>query len=55
MVHNRDMIGKTIQKGTVEDGVVYVGGKAVCNAPADSQDGDSVTVTKVNGVVVASK
>lgn len=55
MLHNRDVIGSNVQRGTVGDGQVIVGGKVVCSAPADTQDGDIVTVTRVNGVVVASK
>ena len=55
MLHNRDIIPSGIQTGIVSNGVVLVGGKEVCAAPSGAADGDSVTVTRVNGVIVASK
>lgn len=55
MLHNRDVIPSTIQTGIVSNSEVVVGGKVVCSAPSGAADGDTVTVTRVNGVVVASK
>lgn len=55
MLHNRDLIAKNIQQGQVgSDGKVYLNGVAVCSAPSGSTEGDTVTVTKINGIVVAN-